>query len=467
MRAGVVFLAVSAIAALAACDEVDQAPLDAPAVAPLSIPELLEPTFDGEGVARYDLRIGKSRHHYRQTALTDTYSYNGMSVLGPTLRLRTGDSVVINVTNELDETTTTHWHGADVPAEDDGGPHSLIEPGETWVADFDVIQPAATLWYHPHAHGSTAEHVYRGAAGLIIIEDDNPAAAALPATYGVDDIPVIIQDRDFTEDGQLDFAIDGGENGNLDGTLTVNGTIAPYVEAPTGLVRLRLLNGSQARVYNLSVDGADMTKIASDGGYLASPVAIEQLVLAPGDRAEIIVDVGVESAALVDGTLGRVLELRPNGEVSSVGPLPDKLAAIERIPESEVTVDRSFHMDDVRNFWEFDPSWAINGVQMDMSRIDVRVRLGDTERWTLTAGEGQHVFHPHQIQFQILSINGEPPPPEDSGWEDSVLVNDEREVVIIARFDTYAAEDIPYMFHCHILDHEDLGMMGQFLVIDE
>ena len=124
-------------------------------------------------------------------------------------------------------------------------------------------------------------------------------------------------------------------------------------------------------------------------------------------------------------------------------------------------------MEDARIFWEFSPSWGINGVQFDMSRIDVRVRLGDTERWTLSAGDGQHVFHPHRTQFQILAIKGEPPPPEESGWEDSVLVNDEREVVIVARFDTYSAENIPYMFHCHILDHEDLGMMGQFLVVGE
>ena len=452
---------------MAGCGAVDQVALDTPAAAPLPIPELLDPTFDGEGVAHYDLKIGKSRHDYQQAALTDTYSYNGMSVLGPTLHLRTGDTVVISVTNELDEITTAHWHGADVPAEDDGGPHSLIEPGETWVADFDVIQPAATLWYHPHAHGSTAEHVYRGGAGLIIIEDDNPAAATLPVTYGVDDIPVIIQDKDFTEDGQLDFAIDPGDDGNLYDTLTVNGAINPFVEVPKGLVRLRLLNGSQARIYRLSVEGADMTKIASDGGYLARPVVMERLVLAPGDRAEIIVNVGMESAALVDSRLGRVLELRPNGSALGTGTLPDKLATIERISESEITLDRSFHMNDARNFWEFDPSWAINGVQFDMSRIDVRVKLGDTERWTLSSDDGQHVFHPHQTQFQILAINGEPTPPEESGWEDSVLVNGQREVVIAARFDTYAAEDTPYMFHCHILDHEDLGMMGQFLVIDE
>ena len=463
MSVAVGILVVTAL--LAGCVGVERVSVDTPAATPLSIPLLLEPTIEN-GVSRYALTIGKSQHDYRQGRMTDTYSYNGTSVLGPTLRLRTGDSVVISVTNELDETTTTHWHGADVPAEDDGGPHSLIEPGETWVADFDVIQPAATLWYHPHAHGSTAEHVYRGAAGLMIIEDDNPAAAALPATYGVDDIPVIIQDRDFTGNGQLDFAIDEGDDGNLYSTLTVNGTIDPYVEVPEGLVRLRLLNGSQARIYRLSVEGAGMTRIASDGGYLAGPVVLDQLVLAPGDRAEIVVDVGTESAALVDSAFGRVLELRPNGSASGTSILPDKLATIERITESEITVDRSFRMGDVRNFWEFSPSWAINGVQFDMNRIDVTVRLGATERCTLSSDDGQHVFHPHQIQFQILAINGEPPPPEESGWEDSVWVNADREVVIAARFKTYAAEDIPYMFHCHVLDHEDLGMMGQFLIVE-
>ena len=462
VRVAVVFWVVSAVAYLAGCgDSVNKVAMDTPAVAPLSIPELLEPTVDGEGVAYYDLRIAASRHDYQQTALTDTYSYNGMSVLGPTLRLKTGHSVVISVTNELDQITTTHWHGADVPAEDDGGPHNPIEPGTTWVADFDVIQPAATLWYHPHSHGSTAEHIYRGAAGMIIVEDNNPAAATLPATYGVDDIPVIIQDRDFTDEGQLEFAIDAGGRGNRDGTLTVNGTINPFVEVPRGMVRLRLLNASQARMYSLNVEGAEMIKIASDGGYLASPVVIDRTVLAPGDRAEIIVDVGESPAALVDDTFGRVLELRPYRSVSSAGPLPDKLATIDRISESEITVDRSFHMEKIGD------DWGINGVKMDMSQINETVHLGDVERWTITADTGMHVFHVHQTQFQVLSINGEPPQPEEAGWEDSIFVDPGREVVIASRFNTHADNDTPYMYHCHILDHEDLGMMGQFLVIAE
>ena len=462
VRVGGVFWVASAVAFLAGCgDKVNQVATDTPAVALLSIPDLLEPTFNREGVANYELKIGSSRHDYKQTTLTDTYSYNDMSVLGPTLRLKTGDSVVISVTNELEQVTTTHWHGADVPAKDDGGPHSPIEPGTTWVADFEVIQPAATLWYHPHPHGSTAEHTYRGAAGMIIIEDNNLAAATLPATYGVDDIPVIIQDRDFTEEGQLDFAIDPGGRGNLDGTLTVNGTINPFVEVPRGLVRLRLLNASQARTYNLSVKGAEMIKVASDGGYLVSPVVLNETMIAPGDRAEIIIDVGESSAALVDDTFGRVLEIRPNGTVSSTGPLPDRLATIDRISESEITVDRRFHMDRIGD------GWGINGVKMDMNRINELVRFGNVERWTITAETGRHVLHVHQTQFQVLSINGKPPQPEDAGWEDSIFVDPGREVVIAARFDSYADNDTPYMYHCHILDHEDLGMMGQFLVIDE
>ena len=450
----------------AGCDAaVEQISVDTPATSPLSIPPLLEPTT-ADGVAHYDLTIAASQHDYKQSEMTDTYSYNGLPVLGPTLRLKTGASVAISVTNELHEITTTHWHGGDVPAEDDGGPHSPIHPGATWIADFEVIQPAATLWYHPHSHGTTAEHVYLGAAGLIIIDDDNPTGAALPSSYGVDDIPVIIQDRAFTADGQLDFAINDGDDGKLDDTLTVNGTLDPYVETPTGLVRLRLLNGSQARIYQLSVDGADMIKIASDGGYLSNPVTIDELALAPGDRAEIIVNVGADSVALVDSTLGRVLELRPDASLSGTGALPDTLATIDRISESEIAVDRVFHMEDARNWWDFSPKWAFNGVQFDINRIDETVQFGDTERWTLTVGDGQHVFHVHQTMFQILAINGEPPPPEEAGWEDSVWVNADREVVIAARFDTYPAEDIPYLFHCHILDHEDLDMMGQYIIVE-
>ncbi|MEM7287369.1 MAG: multicopper oxidase domain-containing protein [Actinomycetota bacterium] len=441
-------------------DPARQISVDAPSTRPLMVPPLMSGTV-GDGVRRFDLSIGPSSHRFFDGAETATYAYNDASILGPTLEVWEGESVAIDVVNELDEVTTTHWHGGDVPAAADGGPHSTIRPGETWSAAFEVIQPAATLWYHPHRMDLTAEQVYNGAAGLLIVRDDNPLAAGLPTTYGVDDIPVVLQDRNFTPDNQLDFSINPAGRGNLMETLTVNGTIDPYIDVPTGLVRLRLLNGSQARIYRLSVDGSTLVKIASDGGYLEAPVVLEELILAPGDRAEVVVEIGDRPVNLMDTAFERVLELRPNGRP---GPgstsMPSQLAEIDRIPEAEITVDRTFVMEEVGD------GWGINGQRMDMGVVNETVRFGATERWRLTVENGQHVFHVHQTQFQILSINGEPPPPEDAGWEDSVWVNGSREVVIAARFDTYTNPVIPYMFHCHLLDHEDLGMMGQFKVID-
>ena len=433
---------------------------DTPATTQLLIPELIEPTMV-DGVAHYDLAIGDSSHDFGNGVQADTISYNGASILGPTLLWRTGDDVEIDVTNNLAETTTTHWHGADVPAEDDGGPHSRIEAGQTWTADFRVFQPAATLWYHPHLMGTTAEEVFAGAAGLIIVDDDNPAAADLPNTYGVDDIPVILQDREFDADGQLAFELDDDDNGDLNPDLTVNGTMDAYTTVPAGPVRLRLLNGSQARIYELSVDNGTMVKIASDGGYLAGPVPLDTLTLAPGDRAEIIVDTSDGDVILLDENFGRVLELRADPALPTAQHPPAELATIDRISPDMIDRDRTFDLDEVGD------GWGINGQQMDMTRIDETINFNDIERWIIDVGDGIHSFHVHQTQFQILEINGEPPAPEDAGWEDTVLVTDDDQVIIAARFNTYTNPEIPYMFHCHILDHEDTGMMGQFQVIGE
>ncbi len=440
-------------------DPAQRVDTSAPATAPLMIPPLLTGRDEGD-VSRFDLSIAASSHEFFDGVATDTIAYNGLGVLGPTLEVWSGETVRIDVTNELDTVTTTHWHGGDVPAAADGGPHSTIEPGATWSPQFDVIQPAATLWYHPHRKDLTAEQVYLGGAGMLIVRDDNELAASLPSAYGIDDIPVVLQDRNFADDGQMNFGINGAGRGRQMETLTVNGTIDPYVEVPSGLVRIRLVNASQARVYQLRADGSTMHKIASDGGYLAQPVELDQLALAPGDRAELVVQVGSESVAITDSAFGRVLELRPNGDTSAGTSLPPELAQIESLPVDDVAVDRTFEMRQVGQ------NWTINGAVMDMDVVNEQVRHGDIERWTITVDNGQHTFHVHQTQFQILSINGEPPPPEERGWEDTVWVNGGRTVVIAARFDSYTNPDVPYMYHCHILDHEDLGMMGQFEVVE-
>ena len=440
-------------------DSANAAPVGTPGLNQLMIPELLD-SSDANGVTTYDMSIGPSTHDFGFASPTDTISYNGQSILGPTLRWATGDFVAMNVANELTEPTTTHWHGADVPAAADGGPQSIIEPGDTWTASFQVIQPAATLWYHPHLKGMSAEQVFLGGAGMIIVDDDNPAAADLPQTYGVDDIPVILQDREFTSDGQISFEINDRGTGDLNPDLTVNGTFDPYTTVPAGPVRLRLLNGSQARVYRLGVDNGSMVKIASDTGLLEAPVALDTLVLAPGDRAEIIVDTSDGNVSVTDEDFGRVLELRADRSLPTAEHPPERLAAIERITNDMIDRDRTFVLDEVEG------GWGINGLQMDMTRIDQTIEFGATERWTITARDGIHTFHTHQTMFQILEIDGRPPPSEDSGWEDNVLVPEGSTVVIAARFDSYTNPNTPYMFHCHILDHEDTGMMGQFQVIE-
>ncbi|MDJ1185775.1 multicopper oxidase family protein [Roseofilum casamattae] len=434
---------------------------DVPATNPLFIPALLEPNLE-DGIARYQLDLKPAFHDYYQAKLTPTIAYNQASILGPTLHLHRGDRAVINVTNHLDEDTTTHWHGADLPAEADGGAHSLIRPNETWTAEFDVIQEAATLWYHPHVKDRTAEQVYRGAAGLMLVDDDNPAASQLPSTYGIDDIPIILQDKDFTKDGELDFTLTNYGKGYYYSRLTVNGTIDPYIEVPAGLVRLRLLNGSQARLYNLSVDSGKTIAIASEGGYLNHPIEMEQITLVPGDRAEIIVDLSNgDRLNLLDASFGRVLELRADESLAAISnPIPSTLNHIERINPDEVNRSREFIFDKVGR------GWGINGRQMQMNRIDDTIKFGDTERWTLQSVTGWHVFHVHQTQFQVVERNGKPPEPYEQGWEDTIFFKDRDTVTILARFNTYTNPDIPYMLHCHILDHEDTGMMSQFKIVD-
>ncbi|MEL6982017.1 MAG: multicopper oxidase domain-containing protein [Actinomycetota bacterium] len=423
------------------------------------IPPLLEPTMDG-GIARYELSLTESEHTYVDGVAASTLAYNDQSIFGPTLLWPSGGSLALEVTNGLDEVTTTHWHGADVPAEADGGPWTTIEPDDTWVAEFDVIQPAATLWYHPHRNGTTAEQVYAGAVGLIIVEDDNPNAAMLPNTYGVDDIPIILQDKEFDGDGQLVFEINDAPVGDLNDDLTVNGTIDPYVTVPDGFVRLRVLNGNQARVQELSVDAGTMWKVAGDGGLLREPVAMDSIELSPGDRAELIVDTSSGTTALLDEDFGRVIELRVDPALPAPGDLPDQLAEFEDFAAAPIDNERSFVLD------ETDGDWVINGDSMDMGVINETIRFGDTERWTVTSEDGVHAFHVHQTQFQIVEINGAPPGPEDAGWEDTVLLEEGDEVVLVARFDSYTNPDTPYMFHCHVLDHEEDGMMGQFQVLE-
>jgi FtsP/CotA-like multicopper oxidase with cupredoxin domain len=432
----------------------------------LKVPPLADSRIDQEGRRVFDLRAQEGRTDLGKGQPTRTWGFNG-DYLGPTLRAKRGERVLVNVVNRLAEPTSVHWHGMHLPARMDGGPHQEVRPGATWSPTWTVDQPAATLWYHPHPHGQTARQVQRGLAGMFILDDEN--ATKLPHEYGVDDIPLIVQDRDFDGSGQLD---DGDSTGD---TVLVNGTPAPYLDVRTERVRLRLLNASAARTYSFGLsDGRRFTLVGTDGGLLPAPHDMGRIRLSPGERAEIVVAMKADEQvtlrsfpADLDNPLSDrfaggkdtldVLQLRTESGLASSPEVPALLAPIERLAPGDAVTTREFTLS----------GRQINDEKMDLGRIDAVVTKDTTEIWEITKEDGTpHSFHVHDVQFQVLSVGGEAPPPELSGWKDTVLLAPNETVRIIARFADYADPDVPYMYHCHVLKHEDAGMMGQFVVVE-
>ncbi|MFK7805665.1 MAG: multicopper oxidase family protein [Anaerolineae bacterium] len=460
---------------------------------PLQVPALLEST-EQDGQKIFELVPHQGETEFFAGQMSGTMGFNG-SYLGPTMRFSKGDDVVINVTNQLDTATAVHWHGMHVPAEMDGTPHQMIPPGKTWQAKYPILNEAATMWYHPHPHGDTAEQVSAGLAGLIIIDDENSNSLNLPKTYGVDDIPLIVQDRLFDDEGGMIYQINNGSYyGN---TMLVNGTVNPFIEVPAKQIRLRILNGSNGRIYNFGFDdNRTFHQIATDGGLLEAPVPLTRLKLATGERAEIVVDVSdgneviFKSYPQIDWQAvgqyfatngGRhshfdLLKIVPNLKHPDssdllIETLPQTLNTIERWSAADADNVRSFRLagglTDNAVATGLGPAFPINGSRMDMGRIDEVVMLNDVEIWEITNAGGQpHPLHIHDIQFLILDRNGVPPSPSESGWKDTVLINNGETVRFITQFTTYSNATIPYMYHCHILEHEDGGMMGQFVVAD-
>jgi FtsP/CotA-like multicopper oxidase with cupredoxin domain len=442
----------------------------------LRIPPLAEPAISEPGRRVFDLELQEGVSELLPGTRTETWGANG-TYLAPTLRAAPGDEVVINVENGLpDETTTIHWHGMHLPAHADGGPHQRIRPGETWSPAWTIDQPAATLWYHPHPHGETEDHVYRGIAGMFILDDPEAAPLSLSHDYGVDDIPLIIQDKRFTDEGSLDFSkATISPIGQLGDEILVNGTHDPYLEVSTERVRLRLLNASTARVYNVGfADGRSFGLIATDGGLLEAPERLRRIQLSPGERAELVAEFEPGEEVVLrsfepelgtnffDGRFSGaddtfdLLEIRAGEDLASAPELPTRLAHQE--PFDEADADR------VRRF-ELSGQSSINGRELDMSRIDHAVRLGTTEIWEVENRSGTpHNFHIHDVRFRVLQYAGDDPPPHLTGLKDTVYVPPNESVRLVTEFTDYADPGLPYMFHCHILQHEDRGMMGQLVV---
>lgn len=440
---------------------------------PLQVPPLLQGSPGPGGTTDYSLTADEGTTDFGQGGVADTIGFNG-SYLGPTLRMQRGDTVRVNVRNRLGEMTTVHWHGMHLPAKMDGGPHQMIQPGQTWRPRWRVDQPAATMWYHSHPHGQTAQQVYRGLAGLLLV-DDPDGVTGLPAEYGVDDIPLVVQDKSFTDDGGLVVDPEGtASTGFLGDTLVVNGTVAPYLDVPAEAVRLRLLNAANARVFNFGfADDRAFDIVGSDGGLLSRPVSAERVQLSPGERAEIVVRLQPgETVALVgyppdlghgigsqhrfgSGTYD-VVELRAAGQLRASPPVPAELANVPPVAEPAGATVRKFGI----------TGRAINGRPMDMGRIDEVVPQGRSEVWEVMNQDPQpHNFHVHNGSFRVLTIDGDPPPAPLAGLKDTVYVAPRSTVRILVRFDRYTDPRRPYMYHCHLLWHEDLGIMGQFVVV--
>ncbi len=460
----------------------------------LAIPPLEQGRMDG-GERIFDLAIQDGTSRFFPGLDTATRGING-AYLGPVLRMRAGETVRLNVTNRLSEDTTLHWHGMTLPARADGGPHQIIRAGTTWSPEYPIRERAATMWYHSHLLGATARHVWQGIAGMIVIDDAESDALALPRDWGVDDIPVVLQDRRFYEDGAMPY--EEGMRDRMMGMIgnfpLINGTIAPWLPVTTQRIRLRLLNGANASIYNLRFsDGRRFHQIASDGGLLPAPVALSQLTLAPGERAEIVValDAGkpvrLQSVAapasrgmgrgmgMMGGMMGGgeqspvfdMLELRPADSLAPSPALPARLADLPVPDPGTARRTRRFVLEmPMGPRMMLGGGFTINGKAMDMTRIDARPRMGEAEIWEIgNTGPMRHPFHIHDTQFRILDRDGRPPAANEAGLKDTVLVDPGETVRLLVRFDHYRDPDRPYMFHCHILEHEDAGMMGQFVVV--
>lgn len=435
--------------------------------APLQIPEL----YSGEvvdGVRQFTLAMQEGETEFVSGKPTSTWGVN-QSYLGPTLRAARGETVKIDVQNNLSEPSVLHWHGMHLPAEMDGGPHQIIAPGENWLPVWDITQPASTLWYHPHPHGETADHAWKGIAGLFIIDD--AVEASLPHEYGVDDVPLIIQDRSFKDDG--DFDTTEWSFGYFGDHILVNGTWGAKFEVSRRLARFRILNGSNTRWYNIAFeDDRPFRLIATDAGYVGeNPPELTSLLLSPAERAEILVEFEPGDDVMLRSLPADKWQLEDYGADIDFDII--RFTAADELEDSDELVFTAFEsthdqpIDENRRRYTLSGHSSINDKEMDMSRIDDVITAGAEEIWEVHAANfASHNFHIHGVSFEVLDVDGEEPPANQRGPKDTVQIPKNQTVTLRVKFPEYTDEKYPYMYHCHILRHEDQGMMGQFLVVE-
>jgi bilirubin oxidase len=398
---------------------------------------------------------------------TSAFAYNGR-IPGPILDVHEGDRVIIHLVNKLPYPTTIHWHGMHIPVTSDGSPYYPVMPGKTYDYDFTVLEgTAGTYWYHPHPDSDTGFQIAKGLYGAMIVRPKVDPLA------GITEQVIVLSDNRFKPDGSIDIP-DGKspqgmidrQNGREGNMLFVNGQIMPKISIKPGEVqRWRIINASAARVYRLGIPGQTMLHVANDGGLFEHPVEVKDIVLANSERVEVLVrgngnpgDKTVLQTLAYDRYVPQTkpadwdkpldlltLEYTNDARVAPIA-IPATLRKIPVLDTLKATATRVMVLS----------QGFINGKAHDMNRVDVDAKLGATEIWQIENIVGMdHPFHLHGFQFQVIDVDGVPVP--FRSWKDTVNVPKHSTVRFIVRYDDYAGR---WMFHCHILDHEDHGMMG-------
>jgi spore coat protein A, manganese oxidase len=420
-------------------------------------------------------------------APTHMWTFGG-TFPGPTIRVPAGQATHVTFENQLPESTgslTIHNHGAHVAESEDGQPDDfLIPPGESRTYTYPLTENggperAAFQWYHDHRLDVTGRNVYNGLAGMFIIDD--PVDAALPLPKGAYDVPLMVVDRSFDSNNQLSYpspvpygalgrTYPGGPAPPSDAvqgtTLLVNGVVKPHLDVEPRRYRIRLLNASNGSTYTFALsNGQAMTQIATESGLLPAPVDRTSITLGPAERAEVVIDFAGDIGGNValntdDATLGDAMEFRVSPTpVSDPSSVPSSLRPAPDLGQPDRTRSFNLGLSDVqRSGGGF--FWGINGQPYDGSAALAGPKLGTTELWTITGGSRIHTLHLHGNDFEVVSRNGQPPPAWEAGLKETVLVHPGETVQLLVRFTDYTGS---FVFHCHVLEHEDNGMMGRYL----
>ncbi|WP_263970670.1 multicopper oxidase family protein [Leptolyngbya sp. KIOST-1] len=426
-----------------------------------------------DGLLSFDL-VAEAQRVKLGNRNANLLTYNGQ-VPGPRLETKPGDTVQIRFANQLNQPTNLHYHGLHIPPTGTGDNVFLeIPPGEHHTYEFQIPQnhPAGTFWYHPHYHGLVAEQLFGGLAGLFVVRGELDEISEIQAAQ---EAFIVLKDFALDRSGNIpDPGHMAQMTGRIGDLLTANGQFNPSLEvAQGGLLRLRLLNASTSRFFWLSLEEHPFYLIATDGGAIAAPVELNDLVLAPGERVEVLIRAdrepgqyrllnqpfnpaqGMMGGSMMGGSQSRnstetVATLTYSGTTNAL-PLPNQLIAVEPLPEPQTT--RQFTLNHGMGMGMV---FLINGKAFEHDRIDTQVRLNTVEDWEIiNTGTMAHPFHVHINKFQVLSRNGQPAP--YAAWKDVVSVSPGESVRIRIPFRDYTGKTV---YHCHVLDHEDRGMMG-------